>query len=253
MNDKLTPQQERVIKLLFKFRFVTAKLLAQVLGIRPDSTYVVLEHLVKLGYVTKKYDPNWRIDRRPAFYYLNHAGVRAARSLLGVTEPAVHALYKNDTASPTFIDFCLAALSCYSPIKQSLPSGTELFSKSELARYKQFPKNRPDLYIRTPEKHEAIVVFAQDMTVDTMKKRLNELVDHSEEDEWSGKYPIIAFVLSSANAKHTFLYRTALMVESMGIDEEDLMLKAADIHAILENQGSPWSSVYKPKQLTSLL
>ena len=253
MNDRLTPQQARILKLLFKFRFVTTKLLARILGIRADTTYEALECLVKLGYVVKEYDPAWRIDRKPAYYYLSHAGVRTIRALLGVTEPAVHALYKNGTASPVFIDFCRTALACYVPIKQSLPSDTELFSRSELARFKQFPKTRPDLYVRTPDRREAMIVYAQDMTLGTMMKRLAELITHSEEADWDGAYPTIGFVLSSTNAKRTFLRRAGQLLENMGMDEDDLLFKAADLPAIVAGQHNPWSSVNEPQEYTALL
>ena len=45
-GQKLTGQQQRVLKLLFKFRFVSAGLLADVMGIRRVSVYEVLEQLV---------------------------------------------------------------------------------------------------------------------------------------------------------------------------------------------------------------
>lgn len=253
MNEKLSPQQERIIKLLFKFRYVTAKLLASVIGIRPDTTYDALERLVTLGYVTKVYDPAWRIDRKPAYYYLNHAGVRTVRLLLDVKEPVVHALYKNATASSAFIEHSLAVLACYSPIKQHLPSGSELFTKSEIGRFKQFPKNRPDIYIRTPDGHEAMIIFAHDMTQYNIKKRLNEVVSHSEEDGWDGDYPTIGFVLQDASAKHGFLYRVGQIIEGMGIDDEDLTIKAVDITALTKGQNTPWSNVFSPKQFTSLI
>jgi len=109
---KLTQQQQRILKLLFKFRFVTAKLLAQVLGIRTDSTYEVLERLVTSGLVVKVYEKHYRIDRRAAYYYLSKSGVTTVRGLLDVKESVVHALYKNDTATSAFIEHSLDVLAC---------------------------------------------------------------------------------------------------------------------------------------------
>ena len=45
-SQKLTGQQQRILKLLFKFRFVSAGLLADVMGIRREGVYQVLEQLV---------------------------------------------------------------------------------------------------------------------------------------------------------------------------------------------------------------
>ena len=52
-GHKLTGQQQRVLKLLFKFRFVSAGLLADVMGIRREGVYQVLEQLVSKDLVTK--------------------------------------------------------------------------------------------------------------------------------------------------------------------------------------------------------
>jgi sugar-specific transcriptional regulator TrmB len=104
---KLTGQQQHVIKLLFKFRFVSALGLAQVMGISRPGIYQVLEVLVSKGLVEKVYSEDYRIDRRPAYYYLNKAGVTTVRKLMDVKESAVHALYKNGEATEEFIDHCL--------------------------------------------------------------------------------------------------------------------------------------------------
>ena len=55
-GHKLTGQQQRVLKLLFKFRFVTTWLLADVMGIRRSSVYEVIEYLVAKGLVIKVYE-----------------------------------------------------------------------------------------------------------------------------------------------------------------------------------------------------
>ena len=67
-SQKLSGQQQRILKLLFKFRFVSAGLLADVMGIRREGVYQVLEQLVSKGLVTKVYKEEWRIDRKPAYY-----------------------------------------------------------------------------------------------------------------------------------------------------------------------------------------
>jgi len=65
---KLTAQQQRVLKLLFKFRFVSAQLLVEVIGINRRSVYEVLEYLVKQNLVTKVYKSEYRLHGKPAYY-----------------------------------------------------------------------------------------------------------------------------------------------------------------------------------------
>ncbi len=249
----LTKQQQRILMLLFKFRFVTAPSLAQVLNIHRVSLYEVLEHLVRQDLVVKVYEESWRIDRRPAYYYLSKSGVSAVRGLLDVKEPVVHALYKNGTATDQFIKLCIEVLACYTPIKQNIPSGSDLFTKTEINRFKQFPKNRPDLYVRTPDGREAMIVFVQGSQPYVIKKRLDEIITHNEDEGWDGSYPRIAFVLKDESSKNSFLYKTKRLLDNMGFDETELTVLASTIKAVAGGQNDIWSNALFPKKLSPLL
>jgi DNA-binding MarR family transcriptional regulator len=140
---KVTTQQERFLKLLYKFRYVNATELAKVLSMRSDNTYKVLEALKTKGLVAKVYKKEYRIDRKPAYYYLSNTGVTTVRKLLNVPESVVHALYKQ--GSDDFIAQCQTTLACYNLLRDQLPAETYIFAKTEINQDTAFPKNRPDL------------------------------------------------------------------------------------------------------------
>lgn len=250
---KITQQQARVLTLLFKFRYVTANTLSKVLGIRSDNTYKVLENLVKTNLVTKVYEKTYRIDRKPAYYYLNKQGVSTVRNIMYVKESAVHALYKNDVASDTFVEHCLTALSCYNALKQSLPENTDIFTKSEINRYSQFPKNRPDLYIRTSDDTEVIIVLAHDSPSYIVMKRLDEILTHSEDEGWDGNYPTIAFVLKDSSSKSTFLYRVNKKLDSMGMNEDEIKVLATSLKEFEGNNKNIWHNTFAPQKRIALI
>lgn len=251
-EQKLSSQQQRVLKLLFKFRFISAQLLAQVMGISRPGVYQALELLVEKGIVSKVYEKEFRIDRRPAYYYLNKAGVTVVRKILNVKESAVHTLYKNEVATPEFVDHCLVVGGCYIAIGRFLPTGTEVFTKAEINRFKEFPKNRPDLYIRTLDGREAIIVIVDDKPLYITRKRLAEIIQHSEDEGWEGDYPRICFVLKHGNDKNSFLYTTRKKLEDMGMDEDELCVLATDLKAFNDNFDRIWSSAFNPKVFVSL-
>lgn len=252
-DQKLTGQQQRILKLLFKFRFVSAGLLADVMGIRKASVYEALEQLVRKELVTKVYEPKFRIDRKPAYYYLNKKGVTTVRKLMGVKESVVHALYKNDEMTDDFISHSMKLMRCYVAIMKHLPEGSDIFSKAEINRFRQFPKNRPDMYIRTPDGREAIVVIADDKPSYIVRKRLDEIITHSEDESWEGKnYPPICFVLKDNPAKYSFLYTTNKKLESMGMEEDELPILATALTAFDNPTARIWSSPTNPKQTASL-
>lgn len=256
MNDeevKVSAQQQRVLKLLFKFRFISAQLLAQVMGISRQGIYQVLETLVGKELVNKVYADEYRIDRKPAYYYLNKQGVTRVRKLMEVKESVVHTLYKNDTATPEFIEHCIATAHCYVTLARHLPADTNIFTKAEINRYSQFPKNRPDLYIRTPDGREAVIVIMDDKPLYVARKRLDEIITHSEDEGWEdGDYPYIGFVLRSSNDKNSFLYGTNKKLESMGMDDDEIFILATHLKALREDTDLTWSNAFRPKSLVSL-
>ena len=252
-RQKLTGQQQRVLKLLFKFRFVSAGLLADVMGIRRVSVYEVLEQLVSKDLVTKVYEPKFRIDRKPAYYYLNKNGVTTVRKLMDVKESVVHALYKNDEMTDDFVSHSMKLMQCYVAIAKYLPKDSAVFSKTEINRFRQFPKNRPDLYIRTPGGQEAIVVIADDKPPYIVRKRLDEIIMHSEDESWEGEnYPHICFVLKDNAAKYGFLFTTKKKLESMGMDEGELPILATALTTFDHPAADSWSSPFDPKKYVPL-
>ncbi len=249
---KLTVQQQRVLKLLFKFRFVSAQLLGLVMGIRRVSVYEVLEKLVSKGLVTKVYKNEYRIHGKPAYYYLNKTGVTTVRKLMDAKESVVHTLYKNEEATEEFIEHCLKLTGLYTTIMPSLPDNSDLFTRTEINRFKQFPKNRPDLYVRTPDGHEAIIVLVDEKPPYIIRKRLEEIITHSEDEGWDGDYPRICFVLKDGNSKNSFLYTTRKKLESMGFDEEEIYILATSLKAIKEESRVMWSNALNPKKYIGL-
>ncbi len=253
-DQKITGQQQRVLQLLFKFRFVSTVSLAMVMGIRKASTYEALEQLVAKGLVTKVYKPEYRIDRRPGYYYLNKVGVTAVRKLMDVKESVVHALYKNDEMTDDFILHCMKITDCYVGIMKHLPEGSDIFSKSEINRFKELPRNCPDLYVRTSDGKEAIIVIADDKPGYIIRKRFDEIVSHSEEEGWpNGKYPHVCFVLKDERAKFSFLYNAHKKLEDMGMEEDELSVLATSLLSSGNNNTHIWAKPYAPKRSVSLL
>jgi predicted transcriptional regulator len=247
-DQRLTNQQVRILKLLFKFRFLTTPTLSDIMKVQRPSAYEALEQLVQKELLTKVYKPEYRIDRRPAYYYLNKAGVTTVRKVLDVKESVVHALYKNDEMTDEFIQHSIKLAQCYSAITRFLPESTDIFSKTEINRFGQFPKNRPDMYIRTPDGREVIVVIADDKPLYIVRKRLEEILTHSEDEGWEGDYPTVCFVLKDNSAKNSFLYTTFKKLDAMGMDVDNFNVLATTLTSFSADDSQIWSSVYSPKQ-----
>ncbi len=172
---------------------------------------------------------------------------------MDVKESVVHALYKNDEMTDDFVSHSMKLVQCYTVIIKYLPKDSAVFSKTEINRFRQFPKNRPDLYIRTSDGKEAIVVIADDKPPYIVRKRLDEIITHSEDESWEGdNYPHICFVLKDSAAKFSFLYTTNKKLEGMGMDEGELPILASALTAFDKPAVHIWSSPFNPKKQTAL-
>jgi len=252
---KLSSQQQRVLLLLFKFRFISSHLLSEVMGISNPGCYKALESVVKLGFVNKVYESAYRIDRKPAYYCLNKQGVTIVRNLLGAKESVVHTLYKNDAASPEYIDHCLTAAKVYVSLMCALPDDANIYTTSEMRRLSalSFPKNKPDLYIRMPDGQEAIIVIMDGKQPYIARKRLDEIIQHSEDGEWDGDYPRIGFILGSVRDTRSFLYSAQRKLDAMGMDEEELFVLAAYLGELQDGTDRVWSNAFHPQSPARLL
>jgi predicted transcriptional regulator len=251
---KLAPGQQRVLKLLFKFRFISTQLLADIMGIKRRSVYEVLELLIEKELVDKVYEKDFRYAKKPAYYYLNKQGVTTVRKLMDVSGSVVNPLYRNSNATEEFIYHCLTTAACYIAIGRTFPDATDIFTKSEINRYKQFPKNRPDLYIRTESGQEAIIIIVDDKPSFIIRKRLDEIIEHSEDEGWpSGDYPRICFILKDDRAKNSLIYATNKKLDGMGFDEDEIKILASSLRAVKEgSSGRVWFNGFNPKTAVPL-
>jgi hypothetical protein len=98
---KISSSQYSILYALMKYRFLTTDLLAELLKKDRSTIYERLAVLVCQGYIAKKYSNKYRIDRRPATYYLASAGIRYLKSR-GIDRTQLH--YKNKDFTESQID-----------------------------------------------------------------------------------------------------------------------------------------------------
>lgn len=72
----INANQEYLLKLTFKFRFVTTELIAHKLGRHPSTIYERFHTLENQGFIHKIYKGSYRLLGRPAVYCLAPAGIK---------------------------------------------------------------------------------------------------------------------------------------------------------------------------------
>src|ERR1035437_4514274 len=106
----LTTKQLHVLKLIYKFRFVSASLLAKYRDVSYRSRNKVLRILLEQGYIGRFYTKSYRLHGEAASYYLKLKGIKLLRDEHGISQKALKLLQRNKTISSTFVDHMLEVM-----------------------------------------------------------------------------------------------------------------------------------------------
>ncbi len=194
-----TSKQLAVLKLLYRFRFGTTDLLARALELK-DGRYIHtrLEALVAQGFIGKNYDSSYKLDGKPATYYLLPKAFKALKQQHRATDKelsdkTLRNAYKDKEASNEFIARKLAVFTIYNKLRAIHNANLKLWTKDQLNfdKYDYFPEPMPDAYLTvTPEgiRPRARDFFLNYLADDTPffvhVRRLQKYVDYVEASEW---------------------------------------------------------------------
>ena len=227
----LNAKQLHILTLLYKFRYVTIPLLTRYKNLKSNSLQRNLSILLENGYIGRTFDLSFKIDRRPAIYYLSSKGSTLLKEDSRFDPGVLHSFYKNKSLSIAFMQHSIDTMAVYNTLKQGYGDAYQIFTKQELASFDDLPESKPDLYLRGDK--EYFVILAHDTQPYLTRKRLAEYIEHSEEEGWSGgEYPTLLFVFADSNNEVRFLEFAKKSLESAGIDTDELVIGVTTMKAL---------------------
>jgi hypothetical protein len=187
---------------------------------------------------------SFKIDRKPAYYYLSAKGIAQLKDDPRFNPTTLHSYYKNKAVSEAFMQHAVDTLEVYIVLKQSYAGRFEMFTRQEIAHFDDFPETKPDLYLRGNK--EYFITLAYDVQPFLIRKRLAEYIAHFDEDGWaSGDYPTLLFVFADSNNEQRFLKFATVSLESAGIDIEELPIGTTTMKALTQKprMGTVWTFI----------
>lgn len=234
----LNAKQLHVLKLLYKFRFVTTDLLLKH-NIAKTNAVIQgrLNVLLDQEYIGRNYDGSYRLQNKHATYYILPKGINILKAQ-GLDGGVLHSMYKDRTASQKFIDHSLQVFSVYGHLQRLYPKAFNIYSKSELSQ-QEFPKPRPDLYLNGQQDYfleyidSATPFFA-------IRQMISRYVGHEESGEWGGEYPTLLLVCETGALEARLLKH----LDKLG-DGSDLVAMTTTLKAVSMAKSSDntiWST-----------
>ncbi len=212
-RKQLSEKQIRILKLIFKFRFVSSSLLAGVLGKSHSSVFESLKVLVDQEYLVKRYDGTFRLRHIPAIYSLDKKAIRLLREEENAifSENSLRNMYKNKHMDMDYINKCLQLMEVHLALKRRYSDIFEIFTKFELSAFEQFPNPRPDLYMRRSKPKDDLVNEFMLSILETKVpyfvhiKLLRRYQTHEEDEGWEGDYPCVLLVVPTEKIEKKLL------------------------------------------------
>jgi len=201
-HNKLNSNQIQMLLLVFKYRYVTAALLARHKGTNKSAATKSLRILLEQEYIDRRYDNSYRLLGKSASYCLTPKGIKVVKEDADKDEGALRAIYKDRKATDSFIEHNLSVMEALVQLKSLYGSHLMYFTRSQVMGFDIFPNPGPPLYMREsePAENEEPKEYMLEIYTDTLawiiRKRIDEYITHFDEEGWSkGRhYPTLLFV-----------------------------------------------------------
>lgn len=188
---EVTKREAAALELLWRYRFLSLGLLAQLLAVPPTTSLRTrVEKLIAAGYVGRRYDKSFRLQGKPAAFYLTPSGFRVLQQQSDTdTAGLPKNRYRDKTLGQDFVDHCLLVTQTALRLKAASPA-LQLFTTADMQHYDYFPGLLPDAFLSlsrgtdTPRRF-FLDVFTAGTPGYVHQQRLRRYREHIESGGWA--------------------------------------------------------------------
>jgi hypothetical protein len=245
-RKKLNVQQLEVLELLYKFRFGTNDLFAQYFGKKDRSfVYKRLAILQEQGLVGKRFKPSYRLQGKPAAYYLTPDGARALQAHKPDRPIHTKAIYKDKTLSEEFVDSCLRVFGIYCRLKADYGDNLKFITRVQLSNYDYFSEFTPAAYIRLDldgtEKDFFLEYWQNTKPFFTFLRRLKQYSNYFDGGEWEdgtdSEFPPVLLICDTPGLQRRLMKKSDGVLEDAS---DHLKFYVATEDEIKQSKNALW-------------
>lgn len=233
----LNNHQLTILKTLYKFRFITASLLAKNQNAKHERVISNrLKVLVEQEYIGMNYDSSYRLKGQPATYYLLPKGVRYLRQQSYIQESALRSIYHDKRANPSVVAHRLSVFKVFISLKNTHPERFKFFSKTELMNKDYVPKTKPDaLAIDTQTNQHYFIDYLEDTaSFWALRKAVKRYITYAEAAIWqkhktSTPHPHILLICQSPQTRRKLEH---IVTQEMNSSYVELTIRVATLEDI---------------------
>lgn len=262
----LNSEQLDILRLLYRFRFGSSELIAKYVG--KTNVKLVQKKLKVLedqGFVGKHYDKSYRLQGKPAAYYLLPKGARLLKARLPeektITDQGIKALYRNKTASAEFIAHCHSIFKIALHCKVLYGDKLKLFTGIQLATQAYFPAWHPDIYAalqrgtdQANNKRFFLDILDGTKPFFVSVRKVRNYLKFSEEGDWpeNRDFPTILTICDTQKNEKKLRRQIRRALEESYEEPTFATTTMETFLAATTSKAKVWSDVTEPEDLVNL-
>lgn len=217
----LNKKQLDILRLLYRFRFATTELLVQALETKSKiKMNERLKVLLDQEYIGRNFEPEYRLLRKHATYYLLPKGIESLKQVPDnkFSLSVLRSIRNDQKRSDQFIEECLSIFSVFCQLKALHAGNLHFFTKSQLInRYEYFSEFVPSTYIRVvtndTEKDYFLEYLQSTKPFFAATQRLKEYIEYADSGEWETEtdspFPKVLLICDKPTMQNRLLARSA--------------------------------------------
>lgn len=230
-RKSVNSNQVRLLYILFKFRFGTSDLIAEIVRKDRSTVYESLRTLEQQGYIHKFHDKTYRLRGRPAIYTLAAKGIKYLRDTSKVDQTTLRNFYKNKriaVENEPLVDQCLLVFRIFIVLKTQTGQKFSIYTKYELDK-DDLVSPKPELWLQrqgNSQKPDYILdIFPVGTMTWLLHKRLRQHQEFAEEYEY--QYPNVLLVAGNPSTERRLFKQVESAIQDFEfyIAQEELLLK----------------------------
>jgi hypothetical protein len=236
-NNILTDKQLTILKLLYRFRFLTSTHIQHLLNDKTSRlTNYHLKILATQNYINKHYTRTLGSGNQPAIYFLASGSIKALQNSEGIESKTLQRIYREKIRSPQFISHALFIAQYYQYLlteSEKSKHTLHFFTKTDLLAHKYIIHPLPDAYFaRVDEKKETkryfVEVVEENAPRFALRKRIDQYNDYIEdgkfEEATSHPFPSILFICPTIGIMIYLKKHLARVYEELSFDDVSIYL-----------------------------
>ncbi|MGD8373753.1 MAG: replication-relaxation family protein [Candidatus Woesebacteria bacterium] len=252
-RKQLNTEQVEVLHILYTFRFASSEQIAKYQAKpNPKAIQKRLKILEDQDLIAKRYDKSYKLQGKPAAYYLTAQGARILTKLGNrpADEPInVKLTYKSKDASEGFIEHCKHILNTYLALYTIHGSKLDFFTKSDLnyEQYEYYPKPLPDAHICVKtskgDRNFFLDIFEDKDPFFIMVRRIKRYLKYAESGDWEETAPTVLMVVPNKAIHKRLRKRIAYELKESYEDDMRFATTRLEYAIAKDDNGRIWFAI----------